>query len=258
MSIAIDTTRLASASQAQVQDYASPATAGKAAAALFGGASVVVTSGAMTDLEALVAKLKSESERAKFSLLMTSLASIGQSLTDAQRRTLEQGVALSEKLDELDKMLKGYTGEEAAEKAKAVLLQAEIDSLTKQIEQAVADGKAHNELVAEQKRVRAELEAKEQTIAETQGKIDKTKNEIASVKGQISAIVKSIGENTVKTIANELATLSDPEKAERPAEAEKEEAKEIETDPFAAIRESLDKIERDIAETIVENRIETV
>ena len=258
MSISLDTTRLASAFQTQVQDSATPITGGKATAALFGEASVTVTTGATTDLEALIAKLKNESERAKFSLLLTSLASIGQSMTDVQKRTLEQGLALSEKLDELNKMLEGCTGEEAKAKAAAAILQAKIDSLQKQIDQAVKDGKEHNELVAEQKRVREELEAKEQTIADTQGKIGDIKNEISSVKGQISVIVKSIGENVVKTIANELAMLADPEKAESPAEAEKAEKKESETDPFAAIRESLAEIEHDIIETITENRIENV
>lgn len=258
MSIEIDTARLASAFQTQVQDSASPATGGKVAAALFGGAAVTVTNGAMTDLEALVARLKSDSERAKFSLLMTSLSSISQSLTDTQKRKLEQGLALSEKLDALEKMLETYSDDEAKAKAALVVLQTKIDTLTKLIKQAVEDGKEHNELVAEQKRVRAELAAKEQTLAETQGKIDQTKNEIASVKGQISVIVRSIGENTLNAIAKDLAVLSDPEKAERPAEARKEDEKEAETDPFAAIRESLAKIERDINETIVENRIETV
>ena len=225
---------------------------------LLGGASVTVTNGAATDLEALVEKLKNENERAKFSVLLSSLSAIGQSMTEAQKRTLEQGLALSEKLDELNESLGKYTGEEARQKAESAILQAKIDALQKQIEQAVKDGKEHNELVAEQKRVREELDAKKLALADTQGQIAKTQNEISAVKGQISAIVKSIGENAVKTIANELAALADPEKAERPAEAAKEAEKEEETNPFAAIRDSLDRIERDIAETIAENRVENV
>ena len=240
------------------QDLATPQNAGKALAALLGGASVTVTDGAMGDLEALVARLKNENERTRFSMLMTSLASIGQSLDETQRQTLERGIALSEKLEELNKMLEGYSGDEAKAKADAAILQAKIDALQKRIDQAVKDGKEHNELVAELKRVRAELDAKNQVIADTQGKIAETKNAISSVKSQISVLVKSIGENTVKTIADELAALSEPEKAERPAETGKREAKEAENDPLAAIRDSLAKIGRDLAETIEENRIETV
>ena len=258
MSIELDTTRLAAATQTFVGDSAPLAKQSKILAALLGGPSVTVTSGVTGDLEALVAKLKGENERTRFSLLLTSLASIGASMTEAQKRTLEQGIALSEKLEELQKTLEGCTSEETQAKADAALLQAKIDALQKQIEQAVKDGKEHNELVAEQKRVREELAAKEQTVADIQGNIAKTKNEISDVKGKISAIVNSVGENTLKTIANELTTLTPQEKAESAEEARKEAEKIAANDPLVAIRDSLDKIERDITDAIQENRIETV
>ena len=258
MSIELDTTRLAAATQTFVGDSAPLAKQSKVLAALLGGPSVTVTSGVTGDLEALVAKLKGENERTRFSLLLTSLASIGASMTEAQKRTLEQGIALSEKLEELQKTLEGCTSDESKAKADAALLQAKIDALQKQIEQAVKDGKEHNELVAEQKRVREELAAKEQTVADIQGNIAKTKNEISDVKGKISAIVNSVGENTLKTIANELTTLTPQEKAESAEEARKEAEKIAANDPLVAIRDSLDKIERDITDAIQENRIETV
>ena len=132
------------------------------------------------------------------------------------------------------------------------------DQLQRQIEQAVQDGKEHNKLVEEQNQAREELAAKEKIVAETQGQIAETKNAISSVKGQISALVSSIGENTLKTIASDIATLAAPEKAERPAETEKAEKKEALNDPLSAIRESLDRIERDLTETIERNRIATV
>lgn len=258
MSIQLDTSRLAGTVQTSAQDVTTASGSTKALAALLGGTSVNVTNGAMTDLEALVAKLKNENERTRFSMLMTSLASIGQSLDAAQRQTLEQGLALAKKLDELDKTLDKFAGKEAKATAEAAILQAQIKSLQEQIDQAVQDGKDHNELVAEQKRVRKELDEKEQTVKDIQGSIADTKNEIASVKGRISVIVNSIGENTLKTIASELGALSDPEKAESPADAKKEAEKAAANDPFNAIRESLDRIERDLTETIAENRIETV
>ena len=61
-----------------------------------------------------------------------------------------------------------------------------------------------------------------------------------------------------KDIVEFRGRVIEPEKAERPAEKEKTEAKEAENDPFVAIRDSLAKIERDITETIEENRIENV
>ena len=247
MSIQLDTTRLAGSIQMSAPDLPAPTEQGKALAALLGGKSVTVTDGSMSDLEALVAKLKSESERTRFLMLMTSLASIGRSLDEAQKSTLESGLALAEKLSELEGDLKGYTDDEA-----------KIDQLQKLIDQAVEDGKEHNELVAEQKRVREELVAKEKTMDDIQGKIAKTKNEIAEVKGKISAIVNSIGENTLKTIASELTTLTPQEKAESAAEARKEAEKLAANDPLNAIRDSLDKIERELTDTIEANRIATV
>jgi len=258
MSIQLDTPRLAGSVQMSVPDLAAPTEQGKALAALLGGKSVTVTDGSMSDLEALVARLKNESERAKFLMLMTSLTSIGQSLNEAQKAALEEGLALSEKLDALTDLLETCESDNSKAKADALILQAKIEQLSKQIEQAVEDGKEHNELVDEMKRVREELDAKSQTIADTQGKIDTTKNEIASVKGKISAIVSSIGENSLKTIASELATLTGPEEAESPAEAKKEAEKAAANNPLNAIRESLDRIERELTDTIQQNRIETV
>ena len=258
MSIQLDTTRLAGSIQMSAPDLPAPTEQGKALAALLGGKSVTVTDGSMSDLEALVAKLKSESERTRFLMLMTSLASIGRSLDEAQKSTLESGLALAEKLSELEGDLKGYTDDEAKTKAEMAILEAKIDQLKKMIEQAVKDGKDHNKMVEEQKLVREELVAKEKTMDDIQGKIAKTKNEIAEVKGKISAIVNSIGENTLKTIASELTTLTPQEKAESAAEARKEAEKLAANDPLNAIRDSLDKIERELTDTIEANRIATV
>ena len=258
MSIQLDTTRLAGSIQMSAPDLPAPTEQGKALAALLGGKSVTVTDGSMSDLEALVAKLKSESERTRFLMLMTSLSSIGQSLNEAQKSALEQGLALADKLKELESTLGGLQDEVSKEKAAIALLQMQIESLQKQIDQAVQDGKEHNKLVEEQKRVRKVIDAKKDKIERTEGQIDQTKNEIASVKGRISAVVHSIGENTLKTIANELTALTPQEKAESAAEAKKEAEKIAANDPLNAIRDSLDKIERDLTDAIEENRIETV
>ncbi|MBR0197314.1 MAG: hypothetical protein IJQ34_04205 [Kiritimatiellae bacterium] len=228
------------------------------ASALFPGKSVNVASGAVTDLEALVERLKNEHEKAKFSLLLTSLNAIGQSLTDAEKRVLEKGVELAQTQEELSKELEKANAKLDADVAASAVLQAKIDSLTKQIEQAVADGKAHNELVKELEKVRAEQDAKDAAIADTTGKIAEIKNQISTTNTQIASLLKSIDVNTAKTIAKELSAIAEPDTAQRPAEAEKEAEKEEETNPFAAIRNSLSKIEREIAETIEENRTELV
>ena len=260
MAIELNVNRLNAETSSLLGDVApgKGAGTGKALAALIGGESVTVTSGALTDLEALVAKLKSDSERTRFLMLMTSLSSIGQSLNEAQKSALETGLALAEKLSELEGDLKGYTDDEAKTKAEMAILEAKIDQLKKMIEQAVKDGKDHNKMVEEQKLVREELVAKEKTMDDIQGKIAKTKNEISEVKGKISAIVNSIGENTLKTIASELTTLTPQEKAESAAEARKEAEKLAANDPLNAIRDSLDKIERELTDAIESNRVAMV
>ena len=260
MAIELNVNRLNAETSSLLGDVApgKGAGTGKALAALIGGESVTVTSGALTDLEALVAKLKSDSERTRFLMLMTSLSSIGQSLNEAQKSALETGLALAEKLSELEGDLKGYTDDEAKTKAEMAILEAKIDQLQKMIDQAVKDGKDHNKMVEEQKLVREELVAKEKTMDDIQGKIAKTKNEISEVKGKISAIVNSIGENTLKTIASELTTLTPQEKAESAAEARKEAEKLAANDPLNAIRDSLDKIERELTDAIESNRVAMV
>ena len=223
MSIQLDTTRLAGSIQMSAPDLPAPTEQGKALAALLGGKSLTVTDGSMSDLEALVAKLKSESERTRFLMLMTSLASIGRSLDEAQKSTLESGLALAEKLGELEGDLKGYTDDEAKTKAEMAILEAKIDQLKKLIDQAVEDGKEHNELVAEQKRVREELVAKEKTMDDIQGKIAKTKNEIAEVKGKISAIVNSISPRTIRS--TRYATRSTRSSASSPTPSRRTESR---------------------------------
>lgn len=257
MSIQFDPSRLSASVAQTASDASSIGRPAARFASLLGGSAVTVTDGRMTDLEALVARIRNESEKTKLSLLVSSLTAIRDSLTTAQQQELDAGLALVEKLDALDASLSSLEVSYAADKAAAAILQTQIDALERQIEQARQDGVEHNELVEEQKAARAELEAKEAAMADTQVRIGETKNEIASVHGEISALVKSIGVNTLKTIADELGTMVDAEKAERPAETEKRERKAADN-PFAAIHDALDRIARDLTETIVENRIENV
>ena len=227
----------------------------RGATALTVTTNTLITIGVIThDLEAYIAKLKNDSEKTKLSVLLTSLGSIGDSLTEAEKKSLEEGLKYEDELSDLQSQLEDLTKELNQLNADAVILQSKIDSLEKLIEQARKDGREHNELVQKQKELRAELDAKEMKIEETNGKIDTAKNDIASVKGKISAVVSSIGENTLKTIAGELSKILGPEKAETNAESEKKDAKEAENDLFAPIRDSLVNIQRDLAETIESNR----
>lgn len=223
---------------------------GKKLGSLLGGEGVKVTLGGVSDLEALVARLKNEQEKTKFSLLVSSLNSVSESLTAAQKAAVEEGLKLNDQLRALDRQLSGLVLELQRLEADVALLNEKIKALTKQIEEAVKDGEQHRKLMAQLKEQRKELEAKEDTIAATKGKINEAKNEISAVEGKLAAVVKSIGNETLKTIANEIAAISETEEVESNAEQEKKAAKAVANDPFNAIRESLDRLGRELTDTI--------
>ena len=223
--------------------------------ALLGGASLTVTHVAVTDLEALLAHMKNDQEKTKFSVLVSSLNAIGQALTDAQKANIEEGLALSDKVDALEKDVATMKASVQTAEADAVVLQTKIDMLQKEIDLAVQEGKDHNELVQKQKALRKELDAKKQAIADTTGKIAEAQNQISSLKVKISAIAESIGDNALKTIAKEFANVfGTTEKTETAEESERKERKAEAVDVFKGIREALDKFEDVLKETIEENR----
>lgn len=216
---------------------------------LLGGKSLSVTFGT-TDLQALVAKLKNEQSNAKTALLLSTLSQISDSLTDVQKRAVERGLDLTGNLASLEDELKDLDSTLAQAEADAAVLQMQIDSLQKQIDDAVEAGEDHNKLVEKQKEVRAELDEKERVVSETTDEINQVTNQIASVKGQIAGEVKVIGENTLKTIAADISRSYSSDESESDSEVRKQERKEEASDIFASIRDSLDKIERDLEETI--------
>ena len=254
--INLDAARLTATSTQTTAPDQGAVTAKKATAALLGGTSVYVTSGAVTDLEALVERLKNESARAKFSVLLTSLNSISQSLNEVQKRALEEGLELSEKIETLSANLAKYNGQCETLNAEATILAEKIKFLQKRIDEAVEEGKEHNMLVQEMKELRKELDDKQRALDGVQDKINETKNAISDASGKLSSIVSSLGENTLKTIATELEALAKPETADRPAEQKKAEEKATANDIMNLIRRSLAEIEREIEDTIAENRVD--
>lgn len=256
MAIELDTSRVAkqSATTIAADSAADGAASAQKMSALLGGKSLTVTDGSFTDLEALVARLKNDQEKAKVSVLLSSLNSIGDSLTEVQKKQIEEGLALSEKLSGLEKDLSGLNAAVESASAESLVLQAQIDALQKQIDLAVEEGKDHNELVAKQKELKGELDAKKQAVDDAKAKINETKNAISAVNAKIDALVESVGENALKTIAQEFAHALEPEKPETNAESEKKERKAEETNIFNSIRDSLGRFEDMLQETIEEKR----
>lgn len=226
---------------------------GKALTSILGGKSLTISTVLSGDLDTLVERLKNEQERTKFALLFTSLQSLSQSMSAAEKAALEQGIELSEKLEELEKDMATQEKAVAASLKTVAEFQVAINMLQTQIDLAVQEGKDHRDLVAKQDKLRKEMDEKKLVIEKTQGKINEIANEIKSVSGKISVVISSIGENTLKTIANEIAGVFEPEKAESNAEEQKKLAKEEEFDPFKPIRVSLDKFRQELLDIVAEN-----
>ncbi len=305
MAIELDTTKYAAqlaATTAQEAAEAQSTTAQKLTT-LLGGSSVKVTDGSMTDLEALIARLKNDQEKTKYSMLLSSLSTIGDSLSAAQKKSVEEGMRLADKakelankIAELEKEIKPaeedlkkvqseiaalekkvaetvvdpkevarLTAERAALEAKlkgkpapsaaeAVIMQAKIDTLTQQIENAVAIQKEHNEAVRKLEAQKQSEKTLKAGIEEKQKKREELAGELSKVNGKISVVVDSIGVNVLKTIANEFAQTVKPEENVTNAEEEKKEKKAEEVNIFFAIRDSIDKLESTLLDTVEENR----
>ena len=220
----------------------------KTTAPILGGQSVKVTDGAMTDLEKLVARLKNESEttrqsvaQRRISILSTVLDSMADKITAAERENILKIEELNGEKGELEKEL-------AALKNDQTVIQALIDSLDKQIEQAVKDGADHREQVENLKAQRAEQQAKLDGINES---IKSISSKVAGIDVKIAECTKAIASSTLNEVAAALKAASgdakpEAEKNESQAERDRTEAKNVATDIALHISAALDKIDGQI------------
>ena len=229
--------------------------------AVLGGENVKVTSGAMTDLEKLVAQLKNESENTKMSvsqrrisILQTVLDSMADRITQTQKDAILEIETLNLKKAVLEQELEGYNSDKVDTQARIALLDAQIDALTKQIEQAVEDGADHREQVAELKRQREEEQAKLDQIEDA---IKSVSSKVADIDGKIAKYTATIGATTLNEVtavlrmaAGEVGT--EIERPESDAERKKAEEKAAATDIAKHISEALDKIDDQIRKTLDE------
>ncbi len=235
----------------------------KQPAPILGGENVMVTSGAVSDLEKLVARLKSEDDETRTSLTKMRLSAVGAALDAANvRLTAEQAAALDDMVlaesertalkAELAQIYERYgITDDASAKA---IMDAKIKSLEQAIERAVQEGKDHNEAVEKEKKRLEEELAKAQAAA---ARIPVVQSGIAGATAKITEDIKILGPGKLNEIAVALEKVAEGAEApdERTSEAErkKEEEKEIAFDPLKAIREALDKIDEAILQTIEEN-----
>lgn len=167
----------AATTQADVTLAQPQAGAAKQAAPLMGGASLTVTTAPSGDLEKLVARIKSESQNTRLSLVLSSLATLNEALTEVQKANLAKLDTLDQELKVLNGKLNTLTESLTAEETNAAAMDAKIKSLEKAVERAVQEGKEHNEAVQK---------AKEQRDQD-QAKLDALKNAATKDKAAIAA-----------------------------------------------------------------------
>ena len=150
---------------------------------------------------------------------------------------------------------------EKADKAAIAELKAQLSDAETQIK-TNEDAKAATEAkikadTASLDGNKAKVKTLQDSIEKTAAEIDKNKNEIASLNSQISSVISALDENTLKTIAEELAAVAS-EETESAHDIAKEEKKLEATDVVKIIGDALDAIAKGVLEEIAERRIETV
>ena len=257
MAIELDITRIATQTPAAAAQGDAPATQEKKSEPVLGGASLKVTSGAMTDLEALVARLKNETDDTKtsvaqtrISVLQTVLDSMKDQVSEKEREAIVQIEELNGEKTEAENELSGLEAEKTATEGRIAELDVMIDMLEKQIEQAVQDGEDH----------RKQVEKLKEQRAQEQEKLDQVSKSIASVSAKISGIdakiaecSQTIADSTLSAVSKELRVAAKAEASsfgvDRPdsgAERNEAEKKAEATNIGNVIRESLDKITEQI------------
>lgn len=160
---------------------------------ILSGEGVTISTAQFTDLEKLVAQIKSESADTRANIARMRLASTIAILDAAnirlnadQTKHLAELTALNGQLDELDAQLQSlYAKYGATDATYSAILQAKIDELAAAVERAVQQGKDHNEAVEK---------ATEQRDRD-QAKLDKLQNaekkDTAAIKAAKEALAAS-------------------------------------------------------------------
>jgi len=220
----------------------------KSAAPILGGESVKVTDGTMTDLEKLVARLKNENEatrqsvaQRRISILSTVLDSMADRISAVEKENLLKIEELNGEKAGLEKDLAGLKGDKTT-------LEALIESLDRQIEQAVKDGETHREQVEKLKAQRAERQAELDGINES---IKSISSKVAGIDVKIAECTKAIAASTLNEIAAALKAAADDakpdaEKNETQAERDRVDAKAAANDIALHISAALDRIDGQI------------
>ena len=218
-------TSAAVAAQGTTANEQSSASQEKQVAPLLGGENVKITSGAMSDLEKLVARLKTESEDARnsvtqlrFSAVMSALDAANVRLTDGQAEAFA-AIAEQERIKasletELSTICSNY-GISSKDSA-SVVMDMVISSLEQAVERAVQEGKDHNETVAKTKE---KLEIEQAKLDRLENAEKKDEAAIAAAKEAVSEAQGAYDEATA-VAAGDSKAISDAQSALEKAKAD--------------------------------------
>ena len=234
---------------------------------ILGGESVKVTSGAMSDIEKLVARLKNETDDTKMSVtqrriavLQTVLDSMSDRITEQERASLVEIEKLNCDKADMVATLAGLEADKVATEGRIAELDVKIAELEKAIERAVQDGEDHREQVAKLKEERAREQAK---LDQVNTAIESANSRIAGIDVKIAECTKTIAQTTLNEVANALRIAEDSSishsstkevSKESDAERRKAEEKAAVTDIGNVIRDALDKIDAQILQAIAESQ----
>lgn len=183
---------------------------------ILGGENVKVTSGAATDLEKLVAKLKVEGDNARADLTRVRLTAVTSALGAAnvllnkiQSEALATIVAKQTEINAMNSEIAGicaaYGIQPNGPVGTAMAMQVKISALEKAVERAVQEGKDHNAMVAKTKeqldRDKAELARLENAQNKDNAKIQAARNAVNASQGAYDAAV-ALASGDAKKIAD--------------------------------------------------------
>ena len=172
------------------------------------GANILVSYG-ITDIEALVAQLKNENADTRLSMKLKSLSSIADGLSAQHLKALEKALALADSVKQLESAQNDLKEGLAKSKAELAILQIQVESLEKQIENARANEADYNKNLQKLKDRKAEIESKisaeeakgekadQAAIAELKAQLSDVETQIKTNEDALSATVAKIKADTV-------------------------------------------------------------
>ena len=266
MAIEFNTNKVATAAEmlSAAQDNTLASKQEAKLAPLLGGESLTVTSGAMTDLEKLVARLKNESENTRqsvaqrrISILQTVLDSMADRISEVERKNLVEIEEYNMEKSGLKNDIAGYEKDMTNVASRISVLDMKIKELENAVDQAVKDGESHRKQVEVLKAQREKEQAK---LDKLEGAIDSANAKISAIDVKIANCTKAIATTTLNEVASAMhaaADIATPE-AERPeseAERAKTEAKAEANDISNIIHDAIDKIDGQIRKALDEAQV---